>query len=253
MRTRLFFIIVSIGIAFFVIAVLTTSHSWYIARTKDLEEVKAILDIHSEPHISVERGENTSVVYEVSRTQLEGKPYDPNKNCLYLKVRTGYFGYPEDLWTESSRYELGDEGIVEFLERGGGCVFTLINAIPEGAVMNKTKEFEEVIVFLERYPLATSWISKLINFEVAYRMTKSEVTGESWDKPGVPESAVFLYMQLDRHLELESMWISCHVNTGETADVYDIYEDLVNYLKQDGHCWDDDSLTVQNPPPGWQD
>lgn len=92
--------------------------------------------------------------------------------------------------------------------------------------MNKTKEFQEVKTFLKRYPSATISLQKLVNFEVAYGITESKVASEQWDKPGVTESGVYLYMQVDRHLNLESMWISCHVASGNGADAYDIYEDL---------------------------
>lgn len=222
-----------------------------IERAKETKEVKEILEINSEPLITIDGGDDPGVVYEVSTTQIDGEAYDESENCLYLKVKTNSSGYPESLWTGSAEFPLGDEGILYVLDLGGGCAQALINSIPDSAVMNKTLETEEAMAFLEKYPSATTWIFKDYVFEVGYRMTKSEVTGETWDRLGVPESAVILYLQLNYRLELGSIWLACHVNTGETADVYDIYLDIADNLKKDVHCWDDDTLTFQMPPPNF--
>jgi hypothetical protein len=215
-----------------------------IDRTKELEEVKAILNIHNDPRIHVDRSEHFGVEYHISTTQLEGKPYDSDKDCLSTRVQLGYDGYPDSILDlkGTNRYELGDQNHIDFLKRGGECVFNLINTIPEGKVLNKTRAFEEVRAFLNRYPSATVTVQKLVNFEVSYGITRSEVTGEQWNKPGIPESAAILYMQLDRHLDLETIWLSCHINNGEYADVYDIRDKILDYLEKEDDCWDDDSL-----------
>ncbi|MGH9878338.1 MAG: hypothetical protein ACRD5H_11940, partial [Nitrososphaerales archaeon] len=216
-----------------------------INRTMDLEEVKALLTIYDEPLISVYRSEEFGVEYNISTTQFAGGPYDPNKRCQSTKVILDYDGYPEYI-TDSggSRLELGDEGYIEFLERGGACVFTLINAIPDSLAISRTKELEEVQAFLAKYPSATVWTNRLVVIEVGYGITKSEVTGEPWNYVDVPQSGARLRLQVDKDLDIISVMLECIVQKGTSgsAGAYDITENIVGYLQKEEHCWDDSSL-----------
>lgn len=221
------------------------SDSELINRTMQLDEIKEIFAIHSSPRISVDRTEDFGVVYNISTSQLEGKPYDRSNVCLSIKIRLDSDGHPAFLLDYGgTRWELGDDRQLEFLESGGGCVFTLINAISDSAAIARTKELEEVKAFLAKYPSATIWTSRQAIIEVGYGISKSELTGIPWEYEGVPESSVSLRVQVDKDLEMIWLNLQCIVQKGTSgsADAYDITEDIVSYLEKEMHCWDDPLL-----------
>lgn len=219
-----------------------------INRTRELEEVAAILTIYDEPLINVDRTEDFGVEYNISRTQLEGMPYDESKVCLSVKILMDSDGHPESLLDAGgSKWELGDEIQIEFLKGGGVCVFTLISLIPDNAAISETNELEETQAFLAKYPRAKVNAYRDAVIEITYSVSKSDITGEPWNYPEVPESAAILRMQVDKDLEIRELHFECTIQIGTTgsAGVYEITEDIVGYLQKAGHCWDDESLIPQ--------
>jgi hypothetical protein len=216
-----------------------------VNKTLGLDEVKVIFTVYPNPHVSVDRSQNFGVEYNISTSQIQGTPYDNSKVCLSIKIRMDSDGYPAFLLDNGgTRWELGDERQIEFLQNGGGCIFTLINAISDTVAIAKTKELEEVKSFLTKYPSATLGTNRQAIIEITYGITKAQVTGVPWTYEGVPESSVALRLQVNKDLDIIWLVLECTVQLGTSgsADVYEFTEDIVRYLQKDMHCWDDPSL-----------
>ena len=257
MRWDLFILIISGTVAILFFAALLSYESQIVPseskisdrelidRTRDLEEVKAILKIYDSPYIHVNRSEAFfGVEYHISSTQFEGKPYDPEHDCLHKKIRFGYDGYPDYTLdaNDRTRYPLGDRNILEGLEdQAGGCLAPLVKSVPDSVVHEKTNEFEEVKAFIAKYPSASISLTKEYSFVVSYRITRSEVTGELWNNPQVPEPSAGLQVEMDKDFDVILMYLSCNFENGsDSVNSFQIYENIAKYLKNEKDCWNDD-------------
>lgn len=221
-----------------------------IDRTMELAEVKAILTIHNEPQIYVNRIEILSVEYHVSTTQFEGKPYDPDNDCLFIKVRLANDGYPDHLVESNGKYrnELGDQDYIDFLEEGADCAPAMVAAIPDSVLLDKSREFEEVRAFFAKYPTAKYFIERGGGVEIVYEIRRSDISDEPWDRIERPQASAQLSLQLDSHLSLYQLYFVCSIGSGPNMGSFEIRDNIVQYLQQEEDCWNDDSLRAEANP-----
>lgn len=118
-----------------------------------------------------------------------------------------------------------------------------VNEMSDEELLEKIKQYPEVRTFLEKYPTAKYYIDRQRSVAIDFEIKRSDISNETWDYAGIPEPSAVLNTQISPDLNLEELYLDCFFdNRGDSSgNVFTVNDKIVEYLEQDGDCWNDNS------------